>query len=241
MRSPSLGCPLRRCNYDGLLERYCADPASLGATTAWSCASSKGQQDGILHLHGHYNDPDSVVLGIESYKQDRRQRARPGGAAAAVSGSHAGLSGFGAGLRTLTLARSCGGRRRWCRAPTAFTFAWSRRRSRRPDGRPSTKSADSRAGIWPQTRRFSPLSANLIAETNTKTVCRNLGSRNRIGKKGNPGPAGSRCSDCFQSHDSLCTREKLRDNLKTAADFDAFCLDYFNEIYSRFTSGDGTG
>lgn len=60
---------LATTNYDGLLE----DPPALPAVT-W-CESARvervvrGDEKGILHLHGHWRDPESVILGIRSYER----------------------------------------------------------------------------------------------------------------------------------------------------------------------------
>jgi len=61
-----LGCPIVTTNYDGLLDR-----TGLSAVT-WQQASHvdriiRGEDKGTIHLHGRFDEPDSVVLGIEDY------------------------------------------------------------------------------------------------------------------------------------------------------------------------------
>jgi len=62
----ALGCPIVTTNYDGLLDRN-----GLSAVT-WQQAGPvdriiRGEDKGIIHLHGRFDEPDSVVLGIEDY------------------------------------------------------------------------------------------------------------------------------------------------------------------------------
>ena len=66
-----LQVPLATTNYDDLLERV----TQLRAVT-W-CDQAKvfrvlhGEEQAILHLHGHWDEPESVVLGIRSYENVR--------------------------------------------------------------------------------------------------------------------------------------------------------------------------
>lgn len=64
-----LGVPLATTNYDNLLEEITGLPA-----VTWMDGSKvervvRGEDRGILHLHGHWEYPESVVLGIRSYDQ----------------------------------------------------------------------------------------------------------------------------------------------------------------------------
>ena len=63
-----LGIPLATTNYDGLLE----EATTLAAVT-WRDGAKvervlRGERKAILHLHGHWEDPASVVLGVRSYE-----------------------------------------------------------------------------------------------------------------------------------------------------------------------------
>jgi hypothetical protein len=65
----ALGVPLLTTNYDSLIERV----TGLEAVT-WRSGPNverllRGDEPGVLHLHGHWEDPESVVLGIRSYDQ----------------------------------------------------------------------------------------------------------------------------------------------------------------------------
>jgi tetratricopeptide (TPR) repeat protein len=64
----ALGAPLATTNYDGLLE----GATGLGPVT-WRDGVRvqqvlRGERQAVLHLHGHWEDPASVVLGIRSYE-----------------------------------------------------------------------------------------------------------------------------------------------------------------------------
>ncbi|MCB9765619.1 MAG: SIR2 family protein [Alphaproteobacteria bacterium] len=64
----ALGAPIVTLNYDGLLEQV----TGLGPLT-WREGSEverwlRGQEHGVLHLHGYWKQPQSVVLGVRSYE-----------------------------------------------------------------------------------------------------------------------------------------------------------------------------
>ena len=66
----ALGCPLVTTNYDGLLVREGLRPVT------WMDAGKvdrivRGQDRGIVHLHGHWEDPKTVVLKLEEYVKVR--------------------------------------------------------------------------------------------------------------------------------------------------------------------------
>jgi len=64
-----LGVPIVTTNYDSLIERV----TGLEPVT-WRGGPRierllRGDEPGVLHLHGHWEDPESVVLGIHSYEE----------------------------------------------------------------------------------------------------------------------------------------------------------------------------
>ncbi len=64
-----LGAVLATTNYDGLIEKV----TGLQAIT-WLDGSQvervlRGDEKGVLHLHGYWERPESVILGIRSYEQ----------------------------------------------------------------------------------------------------------------------------------------------------------------------------
>jgi tetratricopeptide (TPR) repeat protein len=68
----NLGLPLATTNYDDLLERT----TGLEPVT-WRDGHRverllRGDEQGILHLHGYWDRPESVVLGIRSYEEVRQ-------------------------------------------------------------------------------------------------------------------------------------------------------------------------
>ena len=62
-----LRAPLATTNYDGLLERVTLLPAVTWRDQAKVFRVLRGEEQAILHLHGHWDEPESVVLGIRSY------------------------------------------------------------------------------------------------------------------------------------------------------------------------------
>src|SRR4051794_40384784 len=64
----ALGVPVATTNYDGLLE----DAGGLQAVS-WRDGPRaqrvlRGDEAGVVHLHGFWRDPESVVLGVRSYE-----------------------------------------------------------------------------------------------------------------------------------------------------------------------------
>jgi len=64
----SLEVPLATTNYDDLLEDVSGLRKVIWTDRRRVESFVRGRLDGILHLHGHWDDPESVVLGIRSYE-----------------------------------------------------------------------------------------------------------------------------------------------------------------------------
>ena len=62
-----LHVPIATTNYDGLVEEATDRPAVTWRDRAQVERVLRGDDEGVLHLHGHWQDPESVVLGIRSY------------------------------------------------------------------------------------------------------------------------------------------------------------------------------
>ncbi|MHB1556251.1 MAG: tetratricopeptide repeat protein [Isosphaeraceae bacterium] len=63
-----LGAPILTTNYDGLLGGN-GRPAYPWTQSAQMLGVIRGDRPGIAHLHGYHDAPDSVILGVKSYKQ----------------------------------------------------------------------------------------------------------------------------------------------------------------------------
>ncbi|MGH8901293.1 MAG: HEAT repeat domain-containing protein [Egibacteraceae bacterium] len=93
-----LGVPLVTTNYDGLLTEVTGlDPVT------WRDGSRvqrvlRGDEQGIVHLHGHWRDPESVVLGIRSYEDVLGDETAQALLRALATFRSFLLVGFGAGL-----------------------------------------------------------------------------------------------------------------------------------------------
>jgi tetratricopeptide (TPR) repeat protein len=64
-----LGIPLATTNYDGLLEEVTGLPAVTWREGAKVERVIRGDEKAILHLHGYWDEPGSVILGISSYQE----------------------------------------------------------------------------------------------------------------------------------------------------------------------------
>jgi len=63
----ALGVPIVTTNYDHLLEQVLGREAVSWRNEAAVDRILRGDSDAILHLHGHYSEPESVVLGLWEY------------------------------------------------------------------------------------------------------------------------------------------------------------------------------
>ena len=63
-----LGVPLATTNYDGLIEAVTGWRAVTWRDSARVERVLRGDERGVLHLHGYWEEPESVVLGIRSYE-----------------------------------------------------------------------------------------------------------------------------------------------------------------------------
>lgn len=65
----TLGAPLCTTNYDVLLEEASGlDPVTWRDPARFERVI-RGEDNAIVHLHGHFRDPESVVLGIRAYEE----------------------------------------------------------------------------------------------------------------------------------------------------------------------------
>ncbi|HEU4881231.1 MAG TPA: tetratricopeptide repeat protein [Longimicrobium sp.] len=64
-----LGVTIATTNYDGLIEEVTGLPPVTWRDGAIVERVLKGDEQGILHLHGYWKDPESVVLGIRDYEK----------------------------------------------------------------------------------------------------------------------------------------------------------------------------
>ena len=72
-----LGCPIATTNYDDILSAVTGLPPIVWSDHVSTLEFLNGQKRGILHLHGHWQVPQSVVLGSKSYEthsEDERRK-----------------------------------------------------------------------------------------------------------------------------------------------------------------------
>ena len=63
----ALGSPVATTNYDGLIEGITGHKAITWRDHSEVEALLQAREPAVLHLHGYFADPESVVLGIRSY------------------------------------------------------------------------------------------------------------------------------------------------------------------------------
>jgi hypothetical protein len=64
-----LGLPLLTTNYDDILEQVTRRPRLTWREGAAVERVLRGEDEGIIHLHGHFQQPETVILGIRSYEK----------------------------------------------------------------------------------------------------------------------------------------------------------------------------
>jgi tetratricopeptide (TPR) repeat protein len=69
-----LGVPIGTTNYDDFLTRGCGIEAVSWTDGPVAHEVIRGDRLGILHFHGHYDEPQSVVLGVHSYEKLLKSR-----------------------------------------------------------------------------------------------------------------------------------------------------------------------
>lgn len=68
----ALGVPIATTNYDGLIETVTGLRPLTWRQPALAHRAVRGEEPAVLHLHGHWEDPESVILGVRSYEDVRR-------------------------------------------------------------------------------------------------------------------------------------------------------------------------
>ncbi|MBL9005533.1 MAG: SIR2 family protein [Myxococcales bacterium] len=221
-----LTLPVATCNYDGLLEKALLRPPISWRDHGMVLRFLKGQQDGILHLHGHYNEPESVVLGIESYSKIIGSEHAQAVQRLLFLDRTLVFVGFGAGLADPNF----GALLRWATQVVPGTDCFHVRLGRDSDVgdlmavHPLTQRIHV-LGYGPEHKDLAPYLRSLLQKRTIKST--SLGTKD---SEGISVRSESRITLAF-------VRQQLNQHLCSASDFDAFCLDYFSEVYARFTSG----
>ncbi|KAI8966648.1 SIR2-like domain-containing protein [Daldinia sp. FL1419] len=69
------GAMLLTTNYDDLLEKHCGIPPVGRTDTTGLLSYQRKSLDGVFHPHGHWKDPDNIVLSARNYHDVLRDRA----------------------------------------------------------------------------------------------------------------------------------------------------------------------
>jgi hypothetical protein len=106
-----LGVPIITTNYDHLLEQVLGREAVSWRQESEVDRILRGDSNAILHLHGHYTEPESVVLGLWEYADLAHSEHTQAVMRALGMAKSILFIGFGAGLRDPNFKRF----RRWMR------------------------------------------------------------------------------------------------------------------------------
>src|SRR5271166_957185 len=94
----ALGLPIATTNYDRLLEAITSQPAVNWTQRHKVEPILRGDAKGIIHLHGYWDDPKSIVLGHRSYAAIERDPHAQAILREIFSSQTVLLVGFGSGL-----------------------------------------------------------------------------------------------------------------------------------------------
>ena len=94
----ALGLPIATTNYDRLLETITSQPAVNWTQSHKVQPILRGDEKGIIHLHGDWDDPKSVVLGHRTYAAVERDPHAQAILREIFSSRTVLLVGFGGGL-----------------------------------------------------------------------------------------------------------------------------------------------
>jgi SIR2-like domain len=93
-----LGVPIATTNYDGLITQVTKKRPITWRDHVLVERWSKGDEDAVFHIHGYWERPESVVLGISSYEDILRDPTAQHLLQRCFTGGRILFLGFGAGL-----------------------------------------------------------------------------------------------------------------------------------------------
>jgi SIR2-like domain len=94
-----LGVPIMTTNYDDVIEKTIGLREVTWKEPYQVISFAQGRSDVVLHLHGHWRFPDSVILGIRSYEDVLRDPKAQNALRAFMTFKTLVFIGFGSGLK----------------------------------------------------------------------------------------------------------------------------------------------
>jgi SIR2-like domain/NB-ARC domain len=94
----ALRAPIATTNYDGLIEAVSGRDSVTWRDGARMQRALRGEDDAVVHVHGYWDEPRSVVLGIRSYEELLQHGPAQALQQALASVNSLVFVGFGAGL-----------------------------------------------------------------------------------------------------------------------------------------------
>lgn len=94
----SLGATIVTTNYDGLIEKVTGKPTVTMHEPSHALRVLSGDEDGVLHLHGFWKYPDSIVFGVKSYEKIKEDQIVQAFQKSMTLMNNLIFIGFGAGL-----------------------------------------------------------------------------------------------------------------------------------------------
>lgn len=230
----ALGVPIATCNYDGIIEAALAIPGITWRDHGMVTKFLRGDLRAVLHLHGHYREPQSVVLGIESYDRIVGSQHAQAVQRALFLERTLVFIGFGAGLDDPNF----GALLDWAAevVPGSDCFhvrlALDDQVGALMAERPLTQRVHV-VGYGKEHTDLAPFLRSLLPTTTGSTSGGNQASSSGSGS----GPGGAGSGSVQIAVNTRWIRLILELVFPVSSDFDAFCLDSFPTVYRRFSDG----
>ena len=234
----ALEIPIATCNYDGIIEAALEIPGITWRDHGMVTKFLRGDLNAVLHLHGHFREPQSVVLGIDSYQRIVGSQHAQAVQRALFLERTLVFVGFGEGLDDPNF----GALLDWAAEVVPGSDCFHVRLALNDQvgalmaQRPLTQRVHV-VGYGKQHTGLAPFLRALLPAPSQSTSGGNQGSQGSGGITGGTGIGGAGAGSVKIAVSTRWIRIVLEFTLPVSSDFDAFCLDYFPSVYRRFSGG----
>lgn len=231
----ALQVPIATCNYDGIIEAALEIPGITWRDHGMVTKFLRGDLDAVLHLHGHFREPQSVVLGIDSYQRIVGSQHAQAVQRALFLERTLVFVGFGAGLDDPNF----GALLDWAAEVVTGSDCFHVRLA--VDDQVGVLMAErpltQRVHVVGYGEKHTDLAPFLRALLPTQSESTSGGDQGSQGSGGSTESGGAGSGSVTTAVNTRWIRIILGFTLPVSSDFDAFCLDYFPGVHHRFSGG----
>lgn len=234
----ALQVPIATCNYDGIIEAALEVPGITWRDHGMVTKFLRGDLDAVLHLHGHFREPQSVVLGIDSYQRIVGSQHAQAVQRALFLERTLVFVGFGAGLDDPNFGALLDWAAEVVPGSDCFHVRLALNHEVGPlmAERPLTQRLHV-VGYGQNHTDLAPFLRALLPAQSESTSGGNQGSQGSGGITGSTGTGSTGMGSVTTVVNTRWIRIVLGFTLPVVSDFDAFCLDYFPGVHRRFSGG----